>query len=171
MRISEARVRLFGIKFMMHYSNWLIGVKNRASLRNACKTPPDSDWNNRGDVIMDMHNNNERTPELTVGTHLWKQGKEAELFHWKQGEDMRCPPLEMLSPQTSWPAAHYSARSALQTHDQVCYCVLRRIIGSICGCQTSSRSFQFPPRVRVQGEGVLRYQGNGQLTGQASRLS
>ncbi|KAF7656626.1 hypothetical protein LDENG_00038730 [Lucifuga dentata] len=60
---------------MMHYSNWLIGVKNRACLRNACKTPPNSDWNNRGNIIMDTNNNNnEKTSELAVGTTLWKQG-------------------------------------------------------------------------------------------------
>ncbi|XP_078133111.1 MAPK/MAK/MRK overlapping kinase isoform X1 [Sander vitreus] len=62
---------------MMHYSNWLIGVKDRASLRNACKTPPNVDWNNRGNVV-DMQNNNpqpnEKTSELAVATHLWKKG-------------------------------------------------------------------------------------------------
>lgn len=30
------------------------------------------------------------------------------------------------------------------------------------------RSFQFPPQVRVEGEGVLRYQDDGQLTGLAN---
>ncbi|XP_008305093.1 MAPK/MAK/MRK overlapping kinase [Stegastes partitus] len=62
---------------MMHYSNWLIDVKNRASLRNACKTPPNTDWNNRGNVV-DLQNNNpqpnEKTSELMVTTHLWKTG-------------------------------------------------------------------------------------------------
>ncbi|XP_067336680.1 MAPK/MAK/MRK overlapping kinase-like isoform X1 [Channa argus] len=62
---------------MMHYSNWLIGVKNRASLRNACKTPPSTDWNNRGNVV-EMQNNspqaNEKTSVLTVTTHLWREG-------------------------------------------------------------------------------------------------
>lgn len=64
---------------MMHYSNWLIGVKNRASLRNACKTPPNIDWNNRGNVV-DMQNNNplpnEKTSERTITARLWKKGKE-----------------------------------------------------------------------------------------------
>ena len=64
---------------MMHYSSWLIGVKHRASLRNACKTPPNTDWNNRGNAV-DMQNNspqpNDKTSELTVTTHLWKKGKE-----------------------------------------------------------------------------------------------
>ncbi|XP_076013876.1 MAPK/MAK/MRK overlapping kinase [Genypterus blacodes] len=59
---------------MMHYSNWLIGVKNRASLRNACKSPTDRGRNNRGAVITDVHNNNDKASELAVGTHLWKQG-------------------------------------------------------------------------------------------------
>lgn len=63
----------------MHYSNWLIGVKNRASLRNACKTPPNTDWNKRGNVV-DMQNNNpqpnEKISERMVTTHLWKKGKE-----------------------------------------------------------------------------------------------
>ncbi|XP_026156543.1 MAPK/MAK/MRK overlapping kinase isoform X1 [Mastacembelus armatus] len=62
---------------MMHYSNWLIGVKNRASLRNACKTPANTDWNNRGNAV-DMQNNksqpSEKTSELTVATHLWRKG-------------------------------------------------------------------------------------------------
>lgn len=61
---------------MMHYSNWLIGVKNRASLRNACKTPPDR--NNRGNIVDVQNNNplpNEKTSELMVTAHLWKKGK------------------------------------------------------------------------------------------------
>ena len=63
----------------MHYSNWLIGVKNRASLRNACKTPPNTDWNNKGNVVDVQNNNslpNEKTSEQMVTTHLWKKGKE-----------------------------------------------------------------------------------------------
>lgn len=63
---------------MMHYSNWLIGVKNRASLRNGCKTPPNVDWNNRGNVA-DVQSNNplpdEQISELMVAVHLWKKGK------------------------------------------------------------------------------------------------
>lgn len=63
----------------MHYSNWLIGVKNRASLRNACKTPPNIDWNNMGKVV-DVRNNNPLPDEnsserMTVATHIWKKGK------------------------------------------------------------------------------------------------
>lgn len=62
----------------MHYSNWLIDLKNRASLRNACKTSPYPAWNNRGNVV-DMQNNNpqpsEKTTEQMVTTHLWKKGK------------------------------------------------------------------------------------------------
>lgn len=62
---------------MMHYSNWLIGVKNRASLRNACRTPANTDWNNRGNVV-DVQNNNpqsaNKTSEETVTTHLWRKG-------------------------------------------------------------------------------------------------
>ncbi|KAM3870723.1 MAPK/MAK/MRK overlapping kinase [Diretmus argenteus] len=54
---------------MMHYSNWLIGVKNRAYIRNACKTP-DIEWNNRGNIV-EMQNNN---PQLTLSTHIWKRG-------------------------------------------------------------------------------------------------
>ncbi|XP_037343384.1 MAPK/MAK/MRK overlapping kinase-like isoform X1 [Pungitius pungitius] len=63
---------------MMHYSNWLIGVKNRASIRNACKTPPNIDRNKRLTLNVDMRNNNPRpdgkTSDLTVTTHLWKKG-------------------------------------------------------------------------------------------------
>ncbi|CAN9502493.1 unnamed protein product [Ophioblennius macclurei] len=61
---------------MMHYSNWLIDVKNRASLRNACKTPPNTDWSNRGNTV-DVRNNPHpagKTSELMVTTHLWKRG-------------------------------------------------------------------------------------------------
>ncbi|XP_005465195.1 MAPK/MAK/MRK overlapping kinase isoform X1 [Oreochromis niloticus] len=62
---------------MMHYSNWLIDVKNRASLRNECKTPPNTDWINRGNIA-DMQNNNphlnEKASELTAATHLLKKG-------------------------------------------------------------------------------------------------
>lgn len=62
----------------MHYSNWLIGVKNRACLRNACKTPPSSDYNNRGNTV-DMQINNpipgEKISELLVTVQLWKKGK------------------------------------------------------------------------------------------------
>ncbi|KAI3367190.1 hypothetical protein L3Q82_008244 [Scortum barcoo] len=62
---------------MMHYSNWLIGVKNRASLRNACKTPPGGDWNNRGNAA-EVHNNNpqlnEKTSARSITTHLWRKG-------------------------------------------------------------------------------------------------
>ncbi|XP_017271424.1 MAPK/MAK/MRK overlapping kinase isoform X1 [Kryptolebias marmoratus] len=56
---------------MMHYSNWLIDVKNRASLRNACKTSPSADWNNRGNAA-EMQNNNPQPNEKTI--HLWKKG-------------------------------------------------------------------------------------------------
>ncbi|KAM4624778.1 MAPK/MAK/MRK overlapping kinase isoform 2-T2 [Polymixia lowei] len=60
---------------MMHYSNWLIGVKNRACIRNACKTP-EIEWNSRGNV-MEMQNNpqpSRKTSELALSTHLWKKG-------------------------------------------------------------------------------------------------
>lgn len=64
----------------MHYSNWLIDVKNRASLRNECKTPPNTDWINRGNIA-DMQNNNphlnEKASELTAATHLLKKGKKS----------------------------------------------------------------------------------------------
>ncbi|KAM6912904.1 MAPK/MAK/MRK overlapping kinase [Xenentodon cancila] len=64
----------------MHYSNWLIDVKKRASLRNAFRTTPSADWNNRGNAT-EMRNNNpkekqprEKTSELMVSTHLWNKG-------------------------------------------------------------------------------------------------
>ncbi|XP_057714965.1 MAPK/MAK/MRK overlapping kinase-like isoform X1 [Corythoichthys intestinalis] len=53
---------------MLHYSNWLIGVKNRANLRNACKTSGNSDWTNRSQEPGD------KTGELAVTAHLWKKG-------------------------------------------------------------------------------------------------
>ncbi len=77
----------------MHYSNWLIGVKNRASLRNACKTPPNSDWNNRGNVV-DVRNNNpqpnEKTSAQNVTTHLWKKGKGVNYAAGKTNIWARC---------------------------------------------------------------------------------
>ena len=61
---------------MMHYSNWLIGLKNRASLRNARRTPPNIDWGN----VVDLQNNNPQPNQkihgVTVTNHLWKKGKE-----------------------------------------------------------------------------------------------
>ncbi|XP_061700931.1 MAPK/MAK/MRK overlapping kinase-like [Syngnathoides biaculeatus] len=54
---------------MMHYSNWLIGVKNRANLRNACKAAAaDDGWSNRG------HEPGDETGELGDTAHLWKRG-------------------------------------------------------------------------------------------------
>ncbi|KAK1893960.1 MAPK/MAK/MRK overlapping kinase [Dissostichus eleginoides] len=59
---------------MMHYSNWLIGLKNRASLRNARRTPPNIDWGN----VVDLQNNNPQPNQkihgVTVTNHLWKKG-------------------------------------------------------------------------------------------------
>ncbi|KAM4723675.1 MAPK/MAK/MRK overlapping kinase isoform 2-T2 [Anableps anableps] len=64
---------------MMHYSNWLIDVKNRASLRNACRTTPDTDWvNSVRNYGVETHNNNlqlnEKTSEVLVTSHLWRKG-------------------------------------------------------------------------------------------------
>ncbi|XP_054651955.1 MAPK/MAK/MRK overlapping kinase-like isoform X2 [Dunckerocampus dactyliophorus] len=63
---------------MMHYSNWLIGVKNRANLRNAWKNGANSDWSNTGGVV-DVQNRHtpkpgEKTCKLAVTAHLWKKG-------------------------------------------------------------------------------------------------
>ncbi|CAL8285247.1 unnamed protein product [Lota lota] len=63
---------------MMHYSNWLIGVKNRACIRNACKTP-NIEWDNRGHSVEMQKNNpptNRKASELTLafGISLWKKG-------------------------------------------------------------------------------------------------
>jgi len=46
-------------------------------------------------------------------------------------------------------------------------CFLNSIVlrGAAEESQTFNGSLQFPPRVRAEGEGVLRYQGDGQLTG------
>lgn len=72
---------------MMHYSNWLIGVKNRACLRNACKTPPNSDCNNRGNTV-DVQSNNpipgKKISELVVTVQLWKKGKKG---NWGDRKD------------------------------------------------------------------------------------
>ncbi|MED6273458.1 hypothetical protein CHARACLAT_006592 [Characodon lateralis] len=64
---------------MMHYSNWLIDVKNRASLRNACRTTPDPGWINsvRNNGVDTQDNNlqpNENISGLLVTTHLWRKG-------------------------------------------------------------------------------------------------
>ncbi|XP_061651943.1 MAPK/MAK/MRK overlapping kinase-like isoform X1 [Phyllopteryx taeniolatus] len=53
---------------MMHYSNWLIGVKNRANLRNACKTAANDDRRKRS------YEPGDKTGELAVTAHLWKKG-------------------------------------------------------------------------------------------------
>lgn len=133
----------------MHYSNWLIDVKNRASLRNECKTPPNIDWINRGNVA-DMRNKNpqlnEKTSELTAAARLLKKGK-----------------------KLSYVAEYLGLLRLIQL---VCHFFLR---GGACCVYfspnrvgtgvTDSWSLQFPPRVKVEGEGVLRYQGDGQLTG------
>ncbi|XP_056152366.1 MAPK/MAK/MRK overlapping kinase-like [Lampris incognitus] len=61
---------------MMHYSNWLIGVKNRACMRNAHKTP-DIEWKRGGHSIEMQSNNSQphrKTSELSLSTHLWKKG-------------------------------------------------------------------------------------------------
>ncbi|KAF6725071.1 MAPK/MAK/MRK overlapping kinase [Oryzias melastigma] len=61
----------------MHYSNWLIDIKNKASLRNEYQTSFSANWNHRGDSA-DMENSskrpNERTSELVIHNHLWKRG-------------------------------------------------------------------------------------------------
>ncbi|XP_027856332.1 MAPK/MAK/MRK overlapping kinase isoform X2 [Xiphophorus couchianus] len=63
---------------MMRYSNWLIDVKNRASLRNACRTTPDTDWiNSVRNYGVETPNNlqpNEKTSEALVTSHLWRKG-------------------------------------------------------------------------------------------------
>ncbi|XP_023208444.1 MAPK/MAK/MRK overlapping kinase isoform X2 [Xiphophorus maculatus] len=63
---------------MMRYSNWLIDVKNRASLRNACRTTPDTDWinsvRNYGVETLNNLQPNEKTSEALVTSHLWRKG-------------------------------------------------------------------------------------------------
>lgn len=73
---------------MMRYSNWLIDVKNRASLRNACgatpdpDTDPDTDRPIRAGVETQNNNHrrhqlqptNEKPAEVPVRTHLWRRG-------------------------------------------------------------------------------------------------
>lgn len=81
----------------MHYSNWLIGVKNRASLRNAYKTPPKTDWNNKGTVVDVKNNNNPRPNNEKTSEHLWKKGK--DLNEKRRGGSNR--------RQISRPAANY----------------------------------------------------------------
>ena len=62
----------------MHYSNWLIGVKNRASIRNACKTPNIEEDSRGHPVEMQKKNpsTNRKASELTLafGISLWKKG-------------------------------------------------------------------------------------------------
>lgn len=66
---------------MMRYSNWLIDVKNRASLRNACRTTPDTDRinsvRNYGVETLNNLQPNEKTSEALVTSHLWRKGKTA----------------------------------------------------------------------------------------------
>jgi len=66
---------------MMHYSNWLIAVKNRACIRNgnAWKTPKrDSEWDNRRHRVVDTQKKtpgHRKVSELAVGVSLWKKGE------------------------------------------------------------------------------------------------
>ncbi|XP_034087649.1 MAPK/MAK/MRK overlapping kinase-like isoform X1 [Gymnodraco acuticeps] len=76
-RYYKTNGRIFSNKsaiLMMHYSNWLIGLKNRVSLRNARRTPPNIDWGN----VVDLQNNNPQSKQkihgVTVTNHLWKKG-------------------------------------------------------------------------------------------------
>ncbi|MEQ2187419.1 hypothetical protein GOODEAATRI_004521 [Goodea atripinnis] len=118
---------------MMHYSNWLIDVKNRASLRNACRTTPDTGWINsvRNNGVDTQNNNlqpNENISELLVTTHLWRKGKTAIKGSVRRGSTL----LRQLDILFEFPS---------------------------------------PLQVRAEGEGVLRYHGNGQLTGRSSEAS
>lgn len=77
--LAHGRLRGSSCALMLHYSNWLIGVKNRASLRNASKTPPSPDnCNNRGNTV-EVHNYkplpSEKTAAFAVNNHLLEKGK------------------------------------------------------------------------------------------------
>ncbi|KAK7945191.1 hypothetical protein WMY93_000919 [Mugilogobius chulae] len=64
---------------MMHYSKWLIDIKNRAALRNACKPPQNSGSysGESGEDLPDDDNSSrgqpsEKNPKLS--NHLWTEG-------------------------------------------------------------------------------------------------
>lgn len=134
---------------MMHYSNWLIDLKNRASLRNACKTSQSTDWNNRGNAA-EMQNNNPQPREKTA--HLWRKGKDGS-------ESQLC--------LISGPAANKSPWLAAVGACFLCFILIFSAEGPGWTDRSSvGLSFQFP-QVRVEGEGVLRYQGDGHSANRA----
>lgn len=114
---------------MMHYSNWLIDVKNRASFRNEYKSPPNTDWIKRGNIA-DMQNNNphlnEKASELAAAIHLLKKGKKS------------------ICSYISGPAADYSARVALFIRDRP-YFVVSFNSNHVRTDVREAASFQFPP--------------------------
>lgn len=135
---------------MMHYSNWLIDVKNRASFRNEYKSPPNTDWIKRGNIA-DMQNNNphlkEKASELAAAIHLLKKGKTS------------------ICSYISGPAANNSARVALFIRDRPYFVVSFNSNHVRTDVREAARVSSFLLQVKVEGEGVLRYQGDGQLTG------
>lgn len=135
---------------MMHYSNWLIDVKNRASFRNEYKSPPNTDWIKRGNIA-DMQNNNphlkEKASELAAAIHLLKKGKKS------------------ICSYISGPAANNSARVALFIRDRPYFVVSFNSNHVRTDVREAARVSSFLLQVKVEGEGVLRYQGDGQLTG------
>ncbi|XP_067099176.1 MAPK/MAK/MRK overlapping kinase-like [Osmerus mordax] len=55
---------------MMQYSNWLIGVKNRAHIRQTCQTP-DIEWRSRSSVN-NNHPQQRKISSVSLSNHLWK---------------------------------------------------------------------------------------------------
>ena len=70
---------LFGI--MMQYSNWLIGVKNRAHIRQTCQTP-DIEWRSRSSVN-NNHPQQRKISSVSLSNHLWKNGEMRKIFNFK----------------------------------------------------------------------------------------
>lgn len=105
--LAHGRLGGSSCALMLHYSNWLIGVKNRASLRNASKTPPSPDCNNRGNTVAVQNNNplpSEKTAAFAVTNHLLQKGKSVQRPQWWNTASLKCQgPQKIIYPFISIP--------------------------------------------------------------------
>lgn len=151
---------------MLHYSNWLIGVKNRASLRNASKTPPSPDCNNRGNTV-DVQNNNplpsEKAAAFAVTNHLLGKGKTVQRTQRLKGHRL----VKISGPTKKHTYPFLASNPLLPYAPYHLLCTFANDLSSLFGCAKVKFAASFPsaPRVREEGEGVLRYQGDGQRKG------
>lgn len=110
--LAHGRLGGSSCALMLHYSNWLIGVKNRASLRNASKTPPSPDCNNRGKTV-EVQNNNprprEKTAAFAVANHLLEKGKRVQCTQRAKTASLKSGPSKnIIYPLLLAPLPHMS---------------------------------------------------------------